>query len=449
MHNRWVGLAVLALPCLVYSMDLTLLDLAVPRIVAELRPSRTELLWILDVYGFVLAGALITMGRLGDRFGRRRVLIAGATAFTIASLLATLAHSVPMLIVSRAIMGLGGATLAPSTLGLIRTMFPDERERGVAIGIWAASFSTGAALGPPLGGLVLEHLPWSSIFLLAVPGMILLVALGRTVLPESREGSPTTIDIVSAFLGVGATLLVIFGVKVCASAGWTPTALLAIALGIASGRLFVRRQRRIAHPLIDLALFERPLFVVAVVAYSLTVFVAFGTYFQLAQYLQLVLHLSPFFAGMCLLPASGGFIVGSLLAPQITKRVSRRRVIASGLLLSAAGFILLSGPRDVAGIAVGSAIMALGLAPVSTLATTIVVEAAPADRTGVATAISETAAELGGALGIALLGSLATSLSRVSGFDPHAFAVTLLVAAGILVATAWFVTHTLRSVRVP
>lgn len=441
MRGRWLGLAVLALPCLVYSMDLTLLDLAVPRIAAALRPSPAEQLWILDVYGFVLAGALITMGTLGDRFGRRRVLLAGATGFVVASIAAALARTVPMLIASRAVMGLAGATLAPSTLGLIRAMFPDDRERGLAIGIWAASFSTGAALGPVLGGVVLEHLPWNAIFLAAIPAMVLLVAVGRAVLPEAREPGSGRFDVASACLALGATLALIYGVKHAAIGGWSATAAVAIMAGAAGWAGFVRRQRRLAHPLIDLALFRRPGFVTAVAVYAVAVFVAFGTYFQLALYLQLGLHLSPLWAGLGLLPASAGFLVGSLVAPLLASRIRACVIIAASLAIAGLGLVVLATAGGLAGVALGSAVMAIGLAPVSTLATAIVVESAPPSRAGAASAVSETAAELSGALGIAVLGSLATAVSRTTAFDPHAFdprafAIVALVAAGVLFAAA-------------
>jgi MFS transporter, DHA2 family, multidrug resistance protein len=436
MRGRWLGLAVLALPCLVYSMDLTLLDLAVPRIVADLRPDPAAQLWILDVYGFVLAGALITMGALGDRIGRRRVLLAGAVGFIVASIAAALARSVPMLIASRAVMGLAGATLAPSTLGLIRAMFPEERERRFAIGIWAASFSTGAALGPPLGGLLLEHLPWNAIFLAAVPGMVLLVAAGRAVLPEARERASHRIDVASACLALGATLAVIYGVKHVVTRGYSAPAAVAIVAGTAGWVGFVRRQRRLAHPLIDLGLFQRPPFVTAVVAYSVAVFVAFGTYFQLAQYLQLGLHLSPFWAGVALLPASGGFLAGSLFAPVVASRLRPIVVIAASLALAAFGLVGLAMSDGLVGVELGSSVMAIGLAQVSTLATAIVVDSAPSDRASAASAVSETAAELGGALGIALLGSLGAAVSRTTAFDPHAFTIVALAAAAIMFAAA-------------
>src|SRR5215216_3791493 len=186
-RREWIGLAVIALPCLLYAMDLTVLTLAVPSLTADLHPSATELLWIVDIYGFLVAGCLITMGTLGDRIGRRRLLLTGAAAFGAASVLAAFSTSPEMLIASRAILGIAGATLAPSTLSLIRSMFHNPHQRTVAIGIWIASFSAGAAIGPLVGGVLLERFWWGSVFLLAVPVMALLLAVGPRLLPEHKD----------------------------------------------------------------------------------------------------------------------------------------------------------------------------------------------------------------------------------------------------------------------
>ncbi|HEX2032828.1 MAG TPA: MFS transporter, partial [Chloroflexota bacterium] len=256
--REWIGLAVIALPCLLYSMDLTVLHLAVPHLSAALRPSSAQLLWIVDIYGFLLAGLLITMGTLGDRIGRRRLLLTGAAAFGAASVLAAFATSAEMLIATRAVLGVAGATLAPSTLSLIHNMFLAARERTFAIGVWSASFSAGAAIGPLVGGLLLEHFWWGSVFLLGVPVMVLLLVLGPLLLPEFRDPAAGRLDLLSAALSLGAVLAVIFGLKQLAEdgPGWLPA--LAIVAGLAVGAIFVRRQRTLAHPLIDLRLFSAP-----------------------------------------------------------------------------------------------------------------------------------------------------------------------------------------------
>ncbi len=257
-RREWIGLAVLALPCLLYAMDLTVLNLAVPHLSADLRPSSTQLLWIVDIYGFLVAGSLVTMGTLGDRIGRRRLLLIGAAAFGAASLVAAWSTSAEMLIAARALLGLAGATVAPSTLSLIRNMFLDPRQRTVAISVWITSFSVGGAIGPLLGGVLLQWFWWGSVFLLAVPVMALLLVLGPLLLPEFRDPQPGRLDLPSAALSVAAVLAVIYGLKQLAQdgLGWPPA--LSILAGLAVGVVFVRRQHRLADPLLDLRLFRHP-----------------------------------------------------------------------------------------------------------------------------------------------------------------------------------------------
>jgi DHA2 family multidrug resistance protein-like MFS transporter len=241
-------------------MDLTVLNLALPALSADLRPSATEQLWIVDIYGFVVAGALITMGALGDRIGARRMLLIGAAAFAGASVLAAFATSPGMLIAARAILGLAGATLAPSTLSLIRTMFDDPGQRTFAIGIWVTSYSAGAAIGPLAGGALLEQFWWGSVLLLGVPVMALTLALGPRLLPESRKPGSGRLDLVSAALSLLAVLAVIYGLKQLAVQDAALESALWVGAGIAAGAAFVRRQRRLADPLIDLQLFRTPAF---------------------------------------------------------------------------------------------------------------------------------------------------------------------------------------------
>ena len=336
-RREWVGLAVIALPCLLYSMDLTVLYLAVPSLTADLEPSSTQLLWITDIYGFFLAGFLITMGTLGDRIGRRRLLLIGAAAFGVTSMLAAFSTSVEMLIVSRALLGVAAATLAPSTLSLIRNMFLDPEQRTFAIGIWATSFSVGAAVGPLLGGLLLEFFWWGSVFLLAVPVMLLLLAIGPRLLPEYRDPDAGRIDLLSAGLSVVAVLAVVYGLKEIAARGIEGTPLLSILGGLVVGLVFVRRQQTLRDPLIDLGLFRSRTFSASLAANTLSLAIAFGIFLLIAQYLQLVLGYSPLEAGLWTVPSSGGFIAGSLLAPMLVRRVRPAYVVAGGLALTAAG----------------------------------------------------------------------------------------------------------------
>jgi DHA2 family multidrug resistance protein-like MFS transporter len=414
-RREWIGLAVIALPCLLYSMDLTVLFLAVPELSADLEPTSSQLLWISDIYGFLLAGLLITMGTLGDRIGRRRLLMIGAAAFGAASVLAAFSTTAEMLIASRALLGVAAATLAPSTLSLIRNMFLDDRQRTVAIAVWVTSFSAGAAIGPIAGGLLLEVFWWGSVFLLAVPVMALLLVVGPRLLPEFRDPDAGRLDLLSAAQSLVAVLAVILGVKRIAEGGLGTTAVASILLGLAVGAVFIRRQRRLEEPLVDLRLFRVPAFSAALGMNTAALLVVFGGEFLIAQYLQLVLGLSPLEAGLWTLPSAAGFIVGSMVAPALVRRVRPGLVVAAGLALAAAGFVLLTRVDGASGLEVvvaGSVLLALGAAPVVTLSTDLVVGAAPPERAGVASGLSETAAELGGALGIAILGSIGAVVYR-------------------------------------
>ena len=445
-RREWVGLAVLALPCLLYSMDLTVLHLAVPALSADLRPSSAELLWIIDIYGFLVAGLLVPMGTLGDRIGRRRLLLLGAVAFGLTSLLAAFSTSAGMLIASRAVLGLAGATVAPSTLSLIRTMFLDPRQRTVAIGWWITSYSVGAAIGPLLGGLVLEVFWWGAVFLLAVPVMALLVVLGPRLLPEYRDPAAGWPDLVSAVLSLGAVLAVIFGLKQLAQdgPGWLP--FLSIVAGLAVGIVFVRRQGRLSDPLLDLRLFRVPAFSAALATYGLGIFIMFGGFLFLPQYLQLVLGLSPLEAGLWTVPWAGAFFVGSNLTPRLAGRVRPAVVMAAGLTLGAVGLAAVTRFDAASGLALfvaATVAFGLGLAPVFTLTTDLIIGSAAPERAGAAAGLSETAAEFGGALGIALFGSLGVAVYRAqmsgaipAGVPPEVAAVARDTLGGAIASAA-------------
>jgi DHA2 family multidrug resistance protein-like MFS transporter len=416
-RREWTGLAVLALACLLYAMDLTVLHLAVPSLSAELQPSSAELLWITDIYGFMVAGFLVTMGTLGDRIGRRRLLLLGATAFGVVSVFAALSTTPGMLIANRALLGIAGATLAPSTLSLIFAMFADPRQRSVAIGVWITAFSAGGAVGPVLGGVLLERFWWGSVFLLALPVMALLLLLGPILLPEYRAPDAARLDLTSAAMSLVAVLAVVFGLKQTAQDGIGPLPVAAMVVGLVVGVLFVRRQHTLADPMIDLRLFRIRAFSASLATNLLGIFVVVGYFLFVAQYLQLVLGLSPLQAGLWSLPSALGFIVGSNLAPRILRRVRPAWVIGTGLGLAAIGLGVLtqvggSPDADLAILGGASLLVSLGLAPVFTATTNLVVGSAPPERAGAASGISETGAELGGALGIAILGSIGVAVYR-------------------------------------
>jgi MFS transporter, DHA2 family, multidrug resistance protein len=414
-RREWIGLAVIALPCLLYAMDLTVLTLAVPSLSADLHPTSTELLWIVDIYGFLVAGFLITMGTLGDRIGRRRLLLIGAAAFGAASVVAAFSSSPEMLIASRAALGIAGATLAPSTLSLIRNMFEDDQQRTVAIGIWVASFSTGAAVGPLIGGVLLESFAWGSVFLLAVPVMALLLAIGPRLLPEYKDPSPGRLDLTSAALSLVAVLAVIYGIKALAKDGAAIASVAPVLAGLAVGALFVDRQRRLADPMIDLGLFRRPAFSLALGANTLAFAVVFGIEVFVAQYFQLVLGYGPLEAGLWSAPGAVAFVVGSQLTPPLAARVRPPVAMLGGIMVALAGVALLTQVGTAGGpglLVAGIVILSLGLAPLFTLAADLAIGAAPPERAGAASGISETSSELGGALGLAILGTLGTAVYR-------------------------------------
>ncbi len=414
-RREWTGLAVLVLACVVYAMDLTVLHLAVPKLSAALRPRSVQLLWIIDIYGFLVAGSLITLGTLGDRIGRRRLLLIGAGLFSLTSLLAAFSTSAVMLIAARGLMGIAGATIAPSTLSLIFNMFRDPRQRAAAIGVWISGFSAGSAIGPILGGVLIEYFWWGSVFLLALPVMGLLLALGPRVLPEFRNPQAGRLDLASAAMSLVALLAIIFGLKHIAQDGFGVMPLASMLAGAGVGALFIRRQLSLAQPLIDLRLFRVRSFSVSFATNLLGVFVAFGYFLFVAQYLQLVRGLSPLAAGLWSLPSAVAFVVSSNLAPRFIHRVRPAWVLGSCLGVAAIALALLLLVSVTSGLQLlvaVSIVVSLAMAPMFSLTTELIVGSAPPERAGAASAISETGAEVGGAVGIAILGSVGTAVYR-------------------------------------
>ncbi|MEC3917737.1 MFS transporter [Nocardia sp. CDC160] len=414
-RREWAGLAVLALACLVYSMDLTVLHLAVPQISEILRPTSSQLLWIIDVYGFLVAGLLLTMGTIGDRIGRRRLLMVGAAAFAAVSVIAAFAPSAPVLIGCRALLGVAGATLAPSTLSLIFTMFRNANQRSVAVGVWVGAYSVGGSIGPLAGGIMLEHFWWGSVFLLAVPVMLLLIVLAPKVLPEYRDPDAGRLDLISAALCTCAVLLVVFGMKKAAQDGPGPAAMSALMVGIAIGAVFVKRQLNTDEPMLDLRLFRLGSFRTALTINMVAIFVAFGYALFVGQYFQLVLGMSPLRAGIATIPAGLGFMIGSQVGPRIMKFVRPAYMIGIGMAMAAAGLLLLTRITATGGVELtiaASLLVSFGLAPVFGITTELIVGTAPPEQAGAASGLSETGAEFGGALGISILGSISIAIYR-------------------------------------
>lgn len=424
-RREWLCLAAIALPCAVYAMDLTVLNLALPAIAAQLKPTASQLLWTIDIYGFMVAGLLITMGTLGDRIGRRRMLLIGAALFAAASTIAAFATSVEMLIVMRALLGVAGATIAPSTMSLIRNMFHDEHERQFAIGVWIASYSLGATIGPLVGGVLLAFFPWGAVFLAAVPVMLLLLLVGPWLLPEYRDPNAGQVDLPSVALSLAAVLAVIYGIKQLAEFGVSAWPVLIAGAGLMLGGLFARRQRRLAYPLLDLALFRNPAFNAAIAAYAASSVAMFGVYIFITQYLQGVLGLAPLAAGVATLPWSLAFAGGSLATPALARRFGKLPLLIGGQWVAAVGLLMLAavdvpapigqtgplGPWSGLPMLVASTLVtSLGMAPVITIGNELMITAAPPQRAGAASALAETSAEFSGALGIAVFGSLGSML---------------------------------------
>ncbi|HTO00580.1 MAG TPA: MFS transporter, partial [Microthrixaceae bacterium] len=341
-ERRWAALAVLILPVLIISLDGTVLGFAIPHLSESLEPSSSQLLWIIDIYSFVLAGLLVTMGVLGDRIGRRRLLMIGAAGFSTASLIAAFSTSAGMLIGARAMLGVAGATLMPSTLSLIRNIFIDERERRIAIAWWAGAFAVGSAIGPIVGGFLLEHFWWGSVFLVGVPVTVTLLLFAPRLVPESRDPDPGEFDLVSALLSMTTMLPSVYAVKLLAERGPSLVMAISLAIGVASGVLFTKRQLRSVSPMIDLTLFRVPKFRMAVSGNLVACFGFAGVMFMITQYLQLVLDMSPLRAGIQLIPAVASAILALGLTPVMADRFGPFNVIAGGLAAGAAGFAMLT-----------------------------------------------------------------------------------------------------------
>ncbi|MBX9391271.1 MFS transporter [Streptomonospora nanhaiensis] len=413
--KEWVGLAVLALPILLLSLDLTALHLALPHLAADLDPTSTEQLWILDIYGFMVAGFLITMGTLGDRIGRRRMLMIGATAFGAASVAAAYAPTPETLIAARALLGISGATLMPSTLSLISNMFHDARQRGFAIAVWGSCFAAGGAIGPMAGGVLLEWFWWGAVFLMAVPVMVLLLITAPLLLPEYRDPVPGRLDLFSVVLSLAAILPFVYAFKDAAREGWQVSTFVVIAVAAVFGWLFVRRQRRLRDPLMELGLFRHRAFTVGLGSLLLGTLVQGSFILLLAQYLQLSMGLSALAAGLWMAPFAAANILGSMVSPPLAQRIGPGRTIALGLLVMACGFLMFAqaGPDSALWLPVAaSMIISIGIGPLMVLVIDLVIAAAPKEKSGSASSMSETASEMGMALGVATLGAIGSAVYR-------------------------------------
>jgi len=415
--RRWAALAVLMLPVLLVSIDNTVLSFALPHIARDLRPTAAAQLWIVDAYPLVLAGLLVAMGNLGDRFGRRRMLMIGSLGFGVVSVFAAFAPDAGWLIAARVLLGFFGAMLMPSTLSLLRTTFTDRRERRLAIAVWATGFSAGAAVGPIVGGLLLEHFWWGSTFLVAVPVLLPLLILAPIVVRESKDPAPGPFDLPSILLSMAALAPVVYAIKEIATEGFGVLPVVLVLLGAASGTLFVRRLLGQANPMLDMKLFRVPAFSGGVVVNLVSVFALVGFLFFLTQHLQLVLGMAPFDAAMALLPGTVVIIAAGLVVVPMVRRIRPGFIMATGLFLSLAAYasIALAGADvTLVGLIVAFCVLSAGIGAAETLSNDLIISSVPADKAGAASAVSETAYEVGAVLGTAVLGSVLAASYRSS-----------------------------------
>jgi len=416
-RRGWVALAVLMLPVLLVSVDNTVLSFALPAISRDLAPTAAQQLWIIDAYPLVLAGLLVAMGSAGDRFGRRRLLLIGSTGFAIVSIAAAIAPTAEALITARAALGFFGAMLMPSTLSLLRAVFTDREQRRLAIAIWASGFAAGSALGPLVGGILLEHFAWGSVFLLAVPVLLPMLVLVPLLIPESRDPAPGRIDVVSTVLSLAAMGPVVYGIKSLATEGTGGLGAPAIVVGLACGAWFVLRQLRSDAPMLDVRLFRQGSFGGAVLVNLFSVIALVGFLYFVAQHLQLIAGLTPIAAGLALLPGLIAMIIAGLVVVPVARRIRPRVLVPIALALSATGYLVVAlsaSAESIAPIVLAFVLLGIGIGAAETVSNELILSSAPPAKAGAASAVSETAYELGAVLGTAVLGSILAAHFRTA-----------------------------------
>jgi DHA2 family multidrug resistance protein-like MFS transporter len=414
-RREWVGLAVLGLPTFLVSMDFSVLYLAVPHLTKDLAPTGVQQLWIVDIYGFLIAGFLVTMGTLGDRIGRKRLLLIGATVFGLASILAAFSTSPEMLIASRALLGVAGAAVMPSVLALVTGLFTSDKDRSRALAVYLACFMGGATLGPLVGGVLLQFFWWGSVFLVAVPGIVLLLVLGPALLPEQRAPQVGKLDPISVVLSLATILPFVYGLKALARNGWEWFPAVALVFGIALGVVFVQRQRHLEHPLLDLRMFGNRTFSSALTLMLVTSVVGTGTLLLVTVYLQNVTGLTPLAAGMLLVVPNVMMIIGLQASPRLANNIKVAYLIAGGLFVAGIGYLMFAFAGATSGplmIFIAMCVVMLGTGPLAAFCNHLAMGAVPADKAGSGASIVQTTNEFGLGLGIAVLGTFGTAVYR-------------------------------------
>ncbi|MGW6502859.1 MFS transporter [Nonomuraea angiospora] len=433
--KQWFGLVVLVLPAMLLFMMLTILFLAIPQLAEELRPTSTQTLWIIDIYGFLMAGLLVTMGTLGDRIGHRRLLIAGAVVFAVVSLAAANTSDPALLILWRAVLGVAAATQMPATLGLIFATFADARQRGVAVGVWSGGISVGTGLGPVLGGALLDAFSWRAAFLVAVPVMVAVAIGALLLLPDNRNPAAGRPDLFSVALSLATLLPIVYGVKELGKAGTLATALVSVVAGVGFGVWFVLRQLRLPEPLLDVRLFAHRAVSGALGVFLLAATALGGVYLLVTQYLQLVEGLSPLQAGLWVLPGAALLVLVSTVSPILVRRVRPGHLIAAGLVVQVIGYLMLTQVGAVGGLPLlvaGFMVLYPAVAPSMALTTNLVVGSVPPQKAGAASGLATTCSDLGISLGIAVIGSIGAAVyrSRISGELPGGLPPEAVAAGG-------------------
>ena len=411
--KQWSALSVLMLPVLLVTVDNTVLGFALPKIAEALSPTASQQLWMIDAYSLVLAGLLVSMGSLGDRIGHRKLLLVGSLGFVIVSVLTACSHTAMQLIAGRACMGIFGAMLMPSTLALIRSVFLDREERRVAVAIWATTLTVGSALGPLVGGVLLEFFSWEAIFLLAIPVLVPLLVLGPVLLPESDKDSSGPLDPLSILQSMAALSAIVYGIKHSASNGLDWMALTAFVIGMVAGWLFVHRQLRLPVPLMDLSLFRSGTFSGSVLINLMSLAFLVGFVFFTTQFLQIVLQMSPLNASFALVPGQTMAIVVGMAVVPVARRVPVHVLVPILMAFAGAAFLLVASiGSSLTVLVVAFALLNIGVGAIATVSNDVILSAAPPEKAGAASAISETAYEVGVVLGTTVLGGLVTAYYR-------------------------------------